>query len=257
MEHSQMTSQNEDNSKELIPQMSEKKKQENVFLSLLFNLIIPVLILQKGSKMGFEGAATIALVVALTFPLIYGLVDYLKNRNKNLISILGVINILVTGIFAIAQLEGRWFAIKEAAIPFALGIAVLFSIRFKKPFMQFLLFQSGAFKKDLLEQKIVENNNLLAFKKQMNYSTYLLSVSFFLSSLMNYLLALRVFKLIDLSLSKEQQKEILNHQIADMNWMGMVVISVPLLFFLAFILWDFFKNIKKLSGLSIEDLIQN
>ena len=251
-----MTSLNNESNSNSTLENKDKKKQENVFLSLLFNLIIPVFILQKGSKIGFEGASTISLFVALSFPFFYGLIDYIKNKNKNIISILGVINILITGVFAIAQLEGRWFALKEAAIPFALGIGVLISIKLKKPFMRFLLFQSGAFKKELLEQKIIENNNLAAFEKQMNYSTYLLSLSFFFSSLLNYLLALRVFKLIDINLTQEQQKEILNHQIADMNWMGMVVISVPLLFFLAYILWDFFKSIKKLSGLTIEDLIQ-
>lgn len=239
------------------PKPLPSKKQENVFLSLLFNLILPVLILQKGSKLGFEGASTLALFLALAFPFVYGLTDYIRNKNKNLISILGVINILITGVFAIAQFNGQWFAFKEAAIPFTLGLGVLFSIRKKKPFMQFLLFQSGAFKRELLEEKIIENNNVEAFRKQLNYSTYLLALSFFLSSIMNYALALNIFKIIDLNLTLEQQKEILNHQIADMNWMGMLVISVPLLLFLSFILWDFFRKIKKLSGLSIEDLIHN
>jgi hypothetical protein len=239
------------------PKETQTKKQENVFLSLIFNLILPVLILQKGSKLGFEGSSTIALIVALAFPFFYGVHDYLKNKNKNIISIIGVINILITGVFAIAQFEGHWFAIKEAAIPLVLGVGVLFSIRMNKPFMQFMLFQSGAFKKELLEEKIAENNNQEALKKQLNFSTYLLSISFFLSSIMNYVLALRIFEKIDSQLTLEQQKEILNHQIANMNWMGMVVISVPLLFFLGFIMWNFFRNIKKLSGLSIEDLIQS
>ncbi len=238
------------------PVTAETKKQENVFISMLCNLIIPVFILQKGAKLGFEGAATLSLVVALSFPLIYGIIDYRKNKNKNIISILGVVNILITGVFAIAQLKGQWFALKEAAIPLALGIGVLVSIRLKKPFMRFLIFQSGAFKKELLEQKILENNNQTAFEKQLNFSTYLLSVSFFISSFLNYVLALRVFKTIDISIPLERQKEILNQQIADMNWMGIVVISVPLLFFLGFILWNFFRRIKKLSGLSLEELVE-
>lgn len=235
----------------------QPQKQENVFISLLCNLILPVLILQKGSKLGFEGASTLSLIVALIFPLGYGLRDYIQTRNKNIISILGIINIIITGVFALAQFKGHWFAIKEAAIPFVIGIGVIVSVRLNKPFMKFLLFQSGAFNKDLLEAKIVENKNTDAFQKQINYSTYLLSVSFFLSSLLNYILALRIFKHIDETLSPEQQKEILNNQIANMNWMGMVVISVPLMFFLGFILWDFFRKINKLSGLTIDDLMIN
>lgn len=231
------------------------KKQENGLISLLFNLIIPVLILQKGAKMGFEGAATVSLLVALAFPLVYGIHDYLKNKNKNIISIIGVINILITGVFALAQLEGHWFAIKEAAIPFSLGIGVIVSIYLNKPFMKYLLFQSGAFNRELLEEKIVENDNVVKFNKQLNFSTYLLSVSFFISSILNYVLAVRIFKSIDPLLTGEQKKDVLNQQIAEMNWMGMLVISVPLLVFLAFILWDFFRSVKKLSHLSMEDLI--
>lgn len=240
-----------------IAKKSQPQKQENIFLSLLFNMILPVLILQKGSKLGFEGSSTVALLIALAFPLVYGLTDYIKTKNKNIVSILGLINILITGVFALAQLQGHWFAIKEATIPFIIGIGVIFSVRLKKPFMGFLLFQSGAFNKDLLEEKINERNNADAFKKQMNYSTYLLSASFFLSSLLNYVLALRVFQHIDESLTLEQKKEILNHQIADMNWMGILVISVPLLFFLALIMWDLFKQINKLSGLTLEELMIN
>ncbi len=239
------------------PVPAEKKNQENVFISLLCNIVIPVFILQKGAKLGFDGAATISLIVALAFPFIYGIHDYIKNKNKNIVSILGVLNILITGVFAIAEFEGHWFAVKEAAIPFILGIGVLISIKLKKPFMRFLIFQSGAFKRELLEEKIKENGNENEFNKQLNFSTSLLSISFFISSALNYFLALRIFIIIDQSLPSEKRKELLNQQIADMNWMGILVISVPLMVFLGFILWDFFRHIKKLSGLSLEELVEN
>ena len=231
------------------------KKKENLFLSLIFNIVLPVLILQKGSKFDFEGAATMSLILALCFPLIYGLNDYIRNKNKNLISILGLFNILITGGFALAQLEGQWFAFKEAAIPLVIGIFVLISIRIKKPFMKFMVFSTGAFNGELLESQLQAKNNEALFQKQLNKSTAYLSVSFFLSSLLNYLLATYIFQPIDKSLPVEKQKEILNQQIADMNWMGIVVISVPLVFFLAFIMWDFFRKIKVLTGLNLEDLM--
>lgn len=235
---------------------SKKPQQENIFVSLLCNLILPVLILQKGSKIlgSFDGASTIALIVALCFPLLYGLNDYVRNKNKNILSILGFFNTLLTGVFAVATLEGHWFAIKEAAIPLLLGFGVLLSIKLKKPFMNFLIFKSGAFNTELLQQKISEKGHKEAFNRQMNRSTYLLSVSFFMSSVLNYFLAVYIFSPLDGELTSEQQKEMLNSQIAQMNWMGMLVISIPLMFFLGFVLWDFFKQIKILSGLSLEEL---
>lgn len=241
--------------------MTSKKPphKENIFLSFLFNVILPVFILQKGAKYAgeFEGASQIALVVALALPLVYGLNDYIKTRHKNPISILGFISILLTGAFAFAKLGGHWFAIKEAALPLILGIAVLISIRMKKPLMEFLILKSGAFNSDLLKQKITENQNETAFQKQLNRSTFFLSISLFLSSLLNYVLARLIFKPISTTLSPEQQNQLLNDQIAEMNWKGWVVISAPLMIFLAFILWDFFKQIKVLTGLSLEELAQN
>lgn len=235
---------------------SKKPQQENVFLSLAFNLIIPVLVLQKGGKLlgGFDGAATLSLIVALCFPLFYGLLDYIRRDNKNLLSIIGFINTLVTGGFALATLQGHWFAIKEAAVPLILGLGVLASIRMKKPFMSFLILKSGVLNSDLLTQKIEEQGHRPQFEKQLNRSTYLLSVSFFISSVLNYFLGLYIFQPLDTTQTLEQQKDVLNTQIAQMNWMGMLVISLPLMFFLGFILWDFFRQIKTLSGLTLEDL---
>lgn len=235
---------------------SKKPQQENVLISLGFNLILPVFILQKGAKLlgGFDGSATIALVVALCFPLIYGLVDYFRRDNKNLLSIIGFINTLITGAFALATLQGHWFAIKEAAVPLVLGLGVLASIRMKKPFMSFLVLKSGVLNSELLTQRIQEHGHEELFQKQLNKSTYFLSISFFISSVLNFFLGLRIFKPLDATLSLEQQKDVLNSQIAQMNWMGMLVISLPLMFFLGFILWDFFKQIKILSGLSLEEL---
>lgn len=237
---------------------SKKPQQENIFVSLGFNLILPVLILQKGSKFlgGFDGSATIALAIALSFPLMYGLVDYFRRKNKNLLSIIGFFNTLLTGAFALATLEGHWFAIKEAAVPLLLGLGVLASVKLKKPFMSFLVLKSGVLNAELLEQKIREHGNEELFEKQINKSTYFLSISFFISSALNYFLGLYIFQPLDGTLSPEMQKDALNNQIAQMNWMGMLVISLPLMVFLGFILWDFFKQIKNLSGLNLEDLAQ-
>ena len=238
------------------PQNPQKpQKKENVLLSLVFNIILPVLLLQKGSQLDFEGAATISLFLALSFPLLYGLNDYIRNKNKNLISIMGILNILITGGLALAQLEGQWFALKEAAIPFVIGVFVLISIYIQKPFMKFMIFSTGVFNREILETHLKDLQKGILFQKQLNKSTAYLSLSFFFSSGLNYLLARAIFQPIDKSFAIEKQKEILNQQIADMNWMGVLVISVPLLFFLAFIMWDFFKKIKELTGLTFEDLV--
>ena len=102
-------------------------KKENPFLNLLANIILPVFILNKTSLFPGENKALLALGVALIFPIGYGLWDLFKNSKTNYFSILGLVNTLITGLFAVFTLGGIWFAIKEAALQACLGMGVYFS----------------------------------------------------------------------------------------------------------------------------------
>src|ERR1700733_8259580 len=102
-------------------------KNENPLLSLIVNIALPVLILNKAAKyMGTHGALW-ALLLALSFPLVYGIHDYFTNHNKNYVSLLGVLDACLTGSLALFQLEGSWFALKDATLPYCLGAYVLIS----------------------------------------------------------------------------------------------------------------------------------
>ena len=91
------------------------KNKENPILSLFCNILIPVIILKNGNKWinkflikyhGEEWAyqnttivdiSSIVFFIALICPVIYFFYDLLNRKNINLISILGFINILLTG----------------------------------------------------------------------------------------------------------------------------------------------------------------
>src|SRR6476661_3851756 len=99
-------------------------KQEHGLLNLVFNILIPVLILNKGSaKIG----SLPALIIALAFPLGFGLFDLYKKRKWNPLSILGFTNVMVTGSLAVLGLGGIWFSLKEAFFPFLIGAFVWWS----------------------------------------------------------------------------------------------------------------------------------
>ena len=61
-------------------------QKENLLLNLACNVAAPALILSKLSER--LGAKT-ALVVALSFPLAYGIYDLIKRRNFNFLAALG------------------------------------------------------------------------------------------------------------------------------------------------------------------------
>ena len=213
------------------------QKTENPFYNLLFNVILPVFILNKApSFFTFEKIELYSLLVALAFPLAYGLKDYFLTRKTNFISLLSFIGIFLTGGLALFQLKGIYFAIKEAVIPLFIGVIVLGSIFYKKPLISLFLFKSSLFKKDLIYAKLKEHNREMDFQKLLSKTTLWLAGSFFLSAFLNFVIALIVFKNIDPNLTEKIQRQILNEQIADMTWMGYVFIAFPLSFITFFIL---------------------
>ena len=89
----------------------------------------------------------------------------------------------------------------------------------------------------------------------MDFVMRIFALSFFISALLNFLLAYWVFKDIDPTLPDKLRTEALNQQIADMWWMGYVVIALPLTGFLMFILFKLINGLKTLTGLELEEII--
>src|SRR5262249_11902828 len=104
--------------------MKNPPPPENPLLNILINILLPVMVLNKGGKF-LDPKMT--LIRALTFTLVYGIQEYLRRGHKNYVSLLGAVNILLTGGLALMKLEGIWFACKEASLPLVLGILVLAS----------------------------------------------------------------------------------------------------------------------------------
>lgn len=226
--------------------------KENSLLSILFNIAIPVLVLNKLSRpLGSVGA----LVLALSIPLLYGAYDLVRVKKINFFSILGLLNVLITGGLALLGLKGLWFAIKEAAFPFLIGIFVFFSAYTKKPFIESLFLNPSMFKIELIWQQLAERRQATQFHRYIKWSTIFLSISFFISSLLNFFIAESIFKPIDDTLSAEAQSEILNGQIAQMTTTGQLIIMLPSFLLLLGIFWYLIHGIQKTTGLHWEDLL--
>lgn len=228
------------------------KKQENQFISLLFNIVIPVAILNKGSTyLGTQNA----LLLALAFPLGYGGYDFYQRGKMNFISLLGLLNVAFTGGLALSGLTGIWFAVKEAAFPALIGLFVLGSAFSKKPFVSAIFLNEQFIKLHLVEEKIELNNAGEEMKKLLKLSTILLSLSFALSAFLNFALAKYIFKPIDPL--NTQSAEILNQQIAQMTSWSFVVIMIPSITFLSGVYWYFMNRLSKLTGLPHSIIFKN
>lgn len=235
-----------------IKSAATNSKPENGFVNIFFNIVIPVLILNKGSRLLDP---LTALIIALAFPLGYGIYDAVKRRKINAFSVLGLLNVGVTGGFALVGLSGGWFAIKEAAFPLLVGAFVLGSAFTKKPFIETLLMNPTIMNIDLIQQRLRELNNEIAFKEHIKKATIWLSASFLLSAILNFVLARRIFVNLDPLLPPAEKSIILNEQIAQMTTWSMAVIMVPSILFLLGIFWYLLKGIQNYSNLKTDDIL--
>ena len=108
-------------------------------IDLLVSVIVPSVILMQLSTPERLGAVG-ALVTALALPLAWGIAELVRYRKFNFIALLGVVSVLLTGGIGLLEIDPEWLAIKEAAIPGIIGLAVLGSTYTRYPLVKTLLF---------------------------------------------------------------------------------------------------------------------
>lgn len=232
--------------------MQKQETQENGFINIIFNILLPIIILNNlTEKLG----ALYALILALIFPLGYGLYDSIQRKKINFFSVLGLINTLLTGGLAVLGLGGIWFSVKEAAFPLLIGIFVFFSAFSQKPFMKVLFINPQIINTELLLKKLKENGRELEYLRLMKISTMWLSASFLLSAVLNFALAQSIFVPTESGLDTDGQSAALNLQIADMTKWSLLVILLPSMIFMLAIFWGLLKKLSQLSGLATDEIL--
>ena len=223
------------------------KRPNNTLLELIFNIVIPSIILMKLS--GSENLGSVnALVLALLFPLSYGFYDFIKNKSMNFISLLGFLSTLLTGGIGLFELDVEWLAIKEAAIPSVIGLVVLISGFWGKPLIAKILLNPTLFNLDLIYQTLSNQGNTDVFKAKIQRANHLLSITFVFSATMNYLLA----KWIVVSPAGTTQ---FNEQLGEMTMLSYPVIAIPSMIMLCAIMFYVVKSIMKLTELQFDQIL--
>lgn len=228
-------------------------QKENSFSHILFNILIPVIILNKGHKIGLDPRAGVLL--ALSFPLFFTLKSWFFSKKINFISLLGLLNVLVSGTLTLLALGGIWFAIKEAAFPLLIGAFVLGSSWTSKPFFQTLFMNPSTFDVDKVNSRLDTDEKRTTFFQLMIKATKLLSLSFLMSAVLNFVLAIRIFTPLAETLTEAQKQELINEQLSYMTIYSLGVILLPSMIFLGALLYYTFKKIKDLTGLSADELV--
>ena len=203
-----------------------------------------------------------ALLVGLAFPVTYGIWFFIKNKKMNFFSGLGLFSVLLTGgltLFlwnkdgTIKEHAAVLFGLKEASIPFVLGIAIIASHWSKTPLLNTFLYSDTLFDINKIENKVKELNKTPEYQQVLLSATILFAISFFVSTLLNF--GLSIYFLGPLDHLAPNAREIYNEKVAKITGWGFLVIGLPLMVFLFFTLKKLLKGLGNITGFKDEELM--
>lgn len=223
-------------------------KQESFFLNLFFNILLPVIILSRGGR--FIESPAVVMIVALSFPVCYFFYDLRRRGKYNFFSIIGFVSVLLTGGVGLLALPRFWFIVKEAAIPFIFGLAVIISLKTRYPLIRTLFFNPQIFDVERLRASLRERKNEAAFERLLFNGTVLLSLTFFISSVLNWVLASRIIQ-TEPAIDAAQ----FNVEVGVMTGWSWLVIALPSMVMLMGIFFYLVRGATRMTDLKMDDLL--
>ena len=223
-------------------------KRENLFINIVCNIVVPTLVLTKLSGENRLGPLW-GLIIALIFPLGYGLYDFVRRKKTNFLSILGIVSVLLTGGLGLMKVSGFWFAVKDAAVPGLIGLSVLASMKSKSPLLKEMFFNEQIVDVSRVETVLAVHGKQSEFERLMARSSLWLVAAFFLSSVLNYLLARYLL------ISPPGTPEF-NAELGRMHVLSWPVIVVPSMAVMALAFWKLISGLKALTGLTMDQIFR-
>jgi hypothetical protein len=229
--------------------MSSQSAKPNPWFELIVTIAIPAVVLMQLSSASRLGPAG-ALLLALAFPLGYGLWQLFQQRKLNLMASIGVVSTLLTGGIGLLALDPQWLAIKEAAVPGAIGLAVLISARTRWPLVRVLVFNRALFDVDKVQQALRARGSEAAFERRLLNGTLMLAGTFLFSSVMNYVLARWV-------VTSPAGTEAFNAELGRMTLLSYPVIAIPSMLMMIGVMFYLARGARRLTGLELEQMLRH
>lgn len=223
-------------------------KQPNPLLDLALTVILPSIVLEKLSKPDSLGPVW-ALVVAILLPVGYGVYCFTQKRGLNFFSVLGLVAVIVTGGLGLLQLNAVWFAAKEALFPVILGLAFPLSFHFGKPLVKEMLMNPQVVSEPTIHRALDTPEKHHHYSALLHKGSWGMACTMFGSAAANF--ALAWWLLHDKTPGSEEYTKAIGRQ----NWLGFIVIGIPLMAVTLALLFWFFRGITRITGLEREDFM--
>lgn len=223
-------------------------EQPHPLSDLLLTVVLPSVVLETMSRPDRLGPAS-ALGIALLLPTGFGLWCFYQKRGLNFFSLLGLAAVIFTGGLGLLNLNAFWFALKEAAFPLFLGLAFPLSFRWGKPLVTELLLNPQVINQPLLMAALDTTEKRAGHEHLLRRASWALALTLFASALANawlvqYFLA-----------GTEPGSEAYTQAIGRQNWVGFIVIGLPMMAVTVGLLLWVLRRVQQITGLERDDLL--
>ena len=239
--------------------LKKKNIKENPLLSLIANIFFPVMILKNGeswlqnyNQYFHLEIQAFTFLIALLFPFTYFFFDLYNRKNINFISILGFVNVLLTGGIGIFGekygLTRTSFILKEGLMPLIIGSFLIVLSKFKKQTFDKMILNKALF--DV--EKIKEDQNSENLNKIDTFTTeagYYFIAGFFISSIIQFILAYLI-------VTDNPGDPGFNEQVSTMTWVSYIAVLGPTIIIVGKGYLNLINGIERLTGLKKEDFLK-
>lgn len=223
--------------------------KSNPLVEVLVSIVIPSIVLMKLSGPDDLGAVN-ALLLALAFPLAWGARDLFMQRKLNMFAVLGLASVLLTGGIGLLQLDTQWLAVKEAAVPGVIGLAVVISAQTRYPLVRVLLYTPVLLDVARVHEQLEARGAVQDFEKRLRIATWMLGGTFFFSAAMNYFLATWI-------VMSPAGSPAFNEELGRMTLLSYPVIAIPSMLMMMLVLYYLARVIRELTGLKLTELLHS
>lgn len=220
----------------------------NPLIEIAVTVIAPAVVLMKLSGEQQLGSLY-ALLLALAFPLAWGLRDAVLRRKLSWLAVLGVVSTLLTGGIGLLKLDASWLAVKEAAVPALIGLAVLGSMATRRPLIHVLVFNPDLFDVPRVQRALAERQSAPAFEARLRAATLMLAGTFFFSATANYLLARWV-------VTSPAGSTAFNEELGRLTLLSYPFIAIPSMLMMGLLMYWLAREARSLTGLPIGQFLR-
>ena len=215
-------------------------------LQIAINFIIPIVILTQ-----FSGEAQLgpikSLLLALAFPIGLELYSLRSNRRPNVLSMISIGGILITGAIALLGLSENWLAVRRTVPYAAAGAAFLISALFKRPLLGALL--PYLLDMEEVRARALEKHAAGQLERRIARANYLTGILFMILAIASYFATLWV-------IASPGGSPGFNQEYARLRLISLPAITLPMVIGLTAVLYYLVHSMEKLTGLEFDSILK-